>query len=286
MKILSSVINKRLPFIRPQIKFDSITKLKIKSLYRFTYFDTSNYYKDLLKNILYFSAKSQFNDPFDSQIPTRYKLCSEKELDEYLENLLIKSGIDGDDKSNKLEMAKERLKNNPQEIQITIDNYIERKVGILALTENFQNLLLWAHYANKHTGFCIELDAQLLNKIINAEFQKNQDLSFIFKIKYQDKFPVINPCRHSFEQRTQLEFLIKSKDWKYEQEWRIILLNGSRQKRELPAEVFKKIYFGLKTHPDNIIRSKELLRQYNPKIELYQAVKKKDAFSLEFNKLS
>ncbi len=280
------VFNKIFRFIKPQLDFDSVTKLNIKSLYRFTYFDTNRFYEDILKNILYFSSKSQFNDPFDSQIPTRHNLCNEKELDKYLENLLDKRGIDGDDKINKLKIAKDRLKNNPEAIQTTIDNHIESKVGILALTENFENLLLWAHYANKHTGFCIELDAQLLNKLIIGEFQNNRELAFIFKVKYQNKFPIINPCKHSFEQRTQLQFLIKSKDWRYEQEWRILLLNGSRQNRELPPEVFRKIYFGLKTDSNDIEISKELLGQYNSKIELYQAVKKKDTFSLEFKKIT
>lgn len=286
MKTIIPIVKRVFTFKIHQLDFDSVTKLNIKSLFRFTHFDPYGFYEDILKNTLYFSAKSQLNDPFDSRIPTKYSLCNEKELDMYLENLLVKKGIDGDDKDNKLKIAKERLKNNPQEIQSNIENHIERKVGILALTEDCKNLLLWAHYTNKHTGFCIELDAQLLNKIIIAEFQKNRELAFIFKVKYQNKFPIINPCKHSFEQRTQLQFLIKSKAWKYEQEWRIILLNGSKQKRVLPPEVFKRIYFGLKTHRDNIQKSKELLRQYNPKIELYQAIKKKDAFGLEFNKLS
>lgn len=283
MRIFSS---KLFPFIQPKLEFDSVTKLNVKSLYRFTHFDANRFYEDVLKNILYFSAKSQFNDPFDSQIPTKYNLCSEKELDKYLENLLNIKGIDGDEKIKKLRIAKERLKNNPEEIQTTIDNHIERKVGILALTENINNLLLWAHYANKHTGFCIELDAQMLNRIIIAEFQKNNELAFIFKVKYKNRFPIINPCKHSFEQRTQLQFLVKSKDWKYEKEWRIILLNGSRQKIELPPDVFKKIYFGLNTDSNDIERSKVILGQYNPNIGLYRAVKKKDSFSLEFNKIS
>ncbi len=286
MKIVTSLLKKTFPFFKSQLEFDSVTKLNIKSLYHFTYFDDNKYYECLLKGSLYFSAKSQFNDPFDSEIPTKHSLCSEKELDKYLENLLIKKGIDGGDKSNKLQIAKERLKTNPQEIQNFIDNYIETKVGILSLTENYENLLLWAHYAKKHTGFCIEIDAQLLNKVIIAEFIKNKEQAFIFKVKYQNKFPIINPCKHSFEQRTQLQFLIKSKDWKYEQEWRIILLNGSKQYRELPSNVIKNIYFGLKTCNDNIQKSKEMLRKYNPYIGLYKAIKKKGAFGLEFQKIN
>lgn len=282
---MKQFIIKFLPFIKQQLDFDSVTRLNLKSLYRFTYFDNDNFYEDLLNNILYFSSKNQFNDPFDSQIPTKYKLCSEKELDKYLENLLVKRGLDGDN-SEKIQIAKERLKKNPQEIQNTIGDLIEKRIGILSLTENYKNLLLWAHYANKHTGFCIEIDAQLLNKIILAEFIKNKELAFIFKVKYQNKFPIINPCKQSFEQRTKLQFLIKSKDWEYEQEWRILLLNGSRQKVELPKGVIKNIYFGLRSSDENINRSKKILKISNPGIGIFKAQKEEDKFGLSFNKLS
>lgn len=281
---MKHLISKFLPFIKPQLDFDSVTKLNLKSLYRFTYFDDNNFYEDLLKNILYFSSKNQFNDPFDSQIPTKYKLCSGKELDQYLDNLLIKRGFDGDN-SNKINIAKEKLKKNPQEIQNTIDNLIEKRVGILALTENYKNLLLWAHYSNKHTGFCVEIDAQLLNKIIKAEFIKNRELAFIFKVKYQNKFPIINPCKQSFEQRTKLQFLIKSEDWKYEKEWRILLLNGSRQKVELPKSVIKNIYFGLRSSDENINKSKKILKISNPEIGIFKAQKEEDKFSLSFKEI-
>ncbi|MFZ2864383.1 MAG: DUF2971 domain-containing protein [Ignavibacteriaceae bacterium] len=281
---MKHLISKFLPFIKPQLDFDSVTKLNLKSLYRFTYFDDNNFYEDLLKNILYFSSKNQFNDPFDSQIPTKYKLCSGKELDQYLDNLLIKRGFDGDN-SNKINIAKEKLKKNPQEIQNTIDNLIEKRVGILALTENYKNLLLWAHYSNKHTGFCVEIDAQLLNKIIKAEFIKNRELAFIFKVKYQNKFPIINPCKQSFEQRTKLQFLIKSEDWKYEKEWRILLLNGSRQKVELPKNVIKNIYFGLRSSDENINKSKKILKISNPEIGIFKAQKEEDKFSLSFKEI-
>jgi len=282
---LKSRINNLLSFIKPDLDFDSVSKSGLKSLYRFTYFDKDLFYEDILKNILFFPSNSQLNDPFDSQIPTRYDLGNEKALNEYLKNIVTKNVSESVKIDYLLNAAKQELKNNPLKFQNNIDNLVERKVGILALTENHKNLLLWSHYAHKHTGFCVELDAQSLNNIIINEFKVNRELAFIFKVKYQNKFPIINPFKHTTNERLQLQFLIKSKDWKYEQEWRIILMNGSRQKREIPPEVIRNIYFGLNAHPDNIQKSRAILKKFNPKIGLNKAIKKKDTFGLEFIKL-
>jgi Protein of unknown function (DUF2971) len=272
-------------YIKPDLDFDSVSKTGLKSLYRFTYFDNDKYYEDILKNILFFPSKSQLNDPFDSQIPTRYDLGNEKALNEYLKTIVTKNVSDSAEIDFLLNTAKQELKNNPLKFQNNIDNLVERKVGILALTENHNNLLLWSHYAHKHTGFCVELDAQYLNNIIINEFKVNRELAFIFKVKYQNKFPIINPFKHTTNEKLQLQFLIKSKDWKYEQEWRIILMNGSQQKREIPPEIIRNIYFGLNAKSENVQKSKAILNKFNPNIGLYKAIKKKNAFGLEFIKL-
>lgn len=283
---MRSSINKYIPFLNHDLNFDSVISFGIKSLYRFTCFDPDNFYQDLLNNILFFPSMSQLNDPFDAQIPIKYELCSKKELDNYITELLKSRGVEDPDQTSKLIEAKNKIKNYPSLIQEAIENETEKRVGILSLSSSRDNLLLWAHYAAKHSGFCVELDAQLLHKIIVIEFLKNKEMAFLFQVKYQKRFPIINPCKNTFSQRVLLQLLTKSKDWKYEREWRILILNGSKQKISIPANVIKNIYFGLKTSDKNIRTSKKILKSSNPYIGLYQAVKKKDVFGLGFERLN
>lgn len=285
IKDITHFFSKNNPFKNSKLDFSSVSKTGIKSLYRFTYFDNERYYEDLLKNILFFPSRSQLNDPFDAQIPTRYDLCNEKELDKHLEELLKKKGENPNNFNQMKAKAKERLEQDSPSYENMDDEFIEKTVGILSLTEDINSLLLWAHYTSKHTGFCVELNAQILNTIIDSEFNINKDLAFIFKVKYRKRFPIINPCRHSIEQRMQLQFLTKSEDWKYEKEWRILLLNGSKQKRELPVGVINNIYFGLNTRAEDIRHCKELLQQYNSNIGFFKAHKKNNTFGLEFKEL-
>jgi hypothetical protein len=74
-----------------------------------------------------------------------------------------------------------------------------------------KNLLLWSHYADSHKGVCVEFDATKLP--ISA-----------FKVHYDNKYPeAIYP--NPPDQRAFFPALRKSKEWKYEDEFRTIFLD-------------------------------------------------------------
>lgn len=284
MSILSSMSKFNL-FKSNNLKFESVTDLRIESLYRYYSFDQDSNYVDILNNILYFPSRNLLNDPFDSSAPSRYDLCSEKQLFRYLSELLDSRVNHIVNKEEEIKKALNRLKKDPDSIQKTIDEDLERRVGILSFSTQLDNLLLWAHYANKHTGFCVEFDAGHLQGITIHEFMKNRELAFLFKVKYQKKFPKIVPCKRNEEERMKLQFLVKSKEWKYEKEWRIILLNGSQVKVEIPKSILKNIYFGMNANEKNIRISRKILKDSNPEIGIYKAIKKKYTFGLEFERI-
>ena len=74
---------------------------------------------------------------------------------------------------------------------------------------------MWCHYANKHTGFCVEYDCEggfeldcMLYPIIYKE--ERYDASEIYYINDEDRKNVhVNPI------------LFKSPEWEYEKEWRL-----------------------------------------------------------------
>ena len=59
------------------------------------------------------------------------------------------------------------------------------KVGIFSLSQNYQDELLWAHYAYSHQGFCIEYDSERL-------MSSNVGDWYSFSIEYMDKPPELN----------------------------------------------------------------------------------------------
>src|SRR5690554_7638006 len=60
------------------------------------------------------------------------------------------------------------------------------KVGIYSLSKTFDDELLWAHYANSHTGFCIEYNLEVL---INT--YKHDNL-YHFPVTYKKNPPSVD----------------------------------------------------------------------------------------------
>ena len=89
---------------------------------------------------------------------------------------------------------------------------------------------MWGHYADKHTGFCIEYDVSLLPKEMQlllpvVYVERPYDASKILDMRdIDDKFACICPS------------LFKSIDWKYENEWRIFIpTKGNYETLVVPA---------------------------------------------------
>ena len=95
---------------------------------------------------------------------------------------------------------------------------VYNRVGILSLSETWDNLLMWAHYAEEHTGFVLMLDG-------SNDFFKGDNLSpSIAKgfakpesVQYSTERPPT-----AIEDPPREILLIKGSDWKYEKEWRYL----------------------------------------------------------------
>lgn len=265
--------------------FTSIKESGLKYLYKYTRFDSNSYYVNLFENILYFPNITQINDPFDSQIPIKYDLLNDEQLEEYVK----KSYPTYDPKNLKhqiiIQDAISKIKHNPNLIESRLLDFTRNRTGIFSLAERKDNLLLWSHYASNHSGLCFEFDAVKLNELlINVFFWENVK-AFIFKVIYQDDFPIIHPINDSVEERLQKQFLMKSKAWEYEQEWRILVLDGIRV-NEIPSGVIKNVYLGLNVSEQNVKIAKALIKEFNSTVCLFKAKKAKDKFGLEFDQLN
>ncbi|MFM5248397.1 DUF2971 domain-containing protein [Aeromonas hydrophila] len=118
---------------------------------------------------------------------------------------------------------------------------------ICALSESIDNFLLWSHYAAGHKGIAIEIEIS----------ETHQDLA---KITYSPFSPLFTEVSESnLEQRHLFE--VKSKEWMYEEEFRIIC---KEEYFKLPNPI-RKIYIGPKVPLDRV----EVLKSILPKqIEL------------------
>jgi len=99
-------------------------------------------------------------------------------------------------------------KNDPNE-----DYYIsgDDKTLISCFSSRYDSILMWSHYAENHRGICIGYDV-------------NKYIDLIYPVSYQEDYS--NNCSKNVNDvgySADCAKLIKSKEWSYEQEWRIIL---------------------------------------------------------------
>lgn len=130
------------------------------------------------------------------------------------------------------------------QVKIALEEVVEKKsqVGIYSLSKTYKDELLWAHYANSHSGFCIEYDLSTL-----LEIDKNDSVMYSFPVKYYGTPPQITFNDSIGKDVSAIITKIagtKSSKWSYEKEHRIILdQNGHRTYN---YKALKSVYFGIR----------------------------------------
>lgn len=210
------------------------------SIFQYRSFDDAGYKVESLKNnYVWLSKPKDFNDPYD---------CAGCfDMEKTLENLLREKQHNGD--ISKILNRHKNLSNTTQKIlessQAKLKNALQQKVKISCFSETYNNILMWSHYAQSHTGFCIEYN--ISNLELTNSFKKK-----LFPVFYTPK-PIDMSKAILSEQKEIFEKILiinKSEDWKYEREWRYITSSEDDSKFIMPVKP-KAIYLGTKISEEN-----------------------------------
>lgn len=216
----------------------------IKHLYSYKKADehTEQIFKDCK---LWASKPEKFNDPFD---------C----------NLEVTSGITEEGLLCSIEKRYGPAKKWPVKISTWVNSwfgndgiftpthraYIDQAIqsekdanqnsGVVCLSEVNDSILMWSHYAESHTGICIEFERTPESDL--------GDLAICAPIEYCATYPIIdfNEILSSPDGKTFNRMLRGKADcWAYEKEWRFILNQGGMHCK-LVGKI-SKVIFGLRT---------------------------------------
>lgn len=124
-----------------------------------------------------------------------------------------------------------------------MNRQLRRSYKICSLTERLDSLPLWAHYANNHKGFVMEYDFRSL------PFESIVGLS-LWPVRYSGVFNASElllglqtgePFNNLFG---LIAALHKSPDWKYEEEWRLVLVDSPDDPPRNFCAPLKAVYLG------------------------------------------
>lgn len=246
--------------------------------------------KDIITTLtegkFYLSDPNKFNDPFDCWIPISTELKQNQVL-EFLKNKNqsslkknIKETLKTDYKNDVKNFSKNFIKQNYiLENQLYAQKESLSRFRIYCLSKTNKNILMWSHYAQNHEGICIGIKTHKIKENNYIKFKPTkwtynsqqdkatQILYQLQKVKYSDNNEMLSGINilTTFDNEVLKCLYHKSKDWQYEEEYRIILLNNyiNNQYAYLKPEDIGEIYFGIKTPNEVITAIRKKLKDNN-----------------------
>lgn len=180
---------------------------------------------DGLKDSYFWAAtRDKLNDPFEGMYEGD-RLDFEINAINSMVKQDTKGGVDFDD-----------VKKSIEDILLFVD-----KSGIFSLSTSPFEELLWSHYANSHSGYCVKYN---LEKLIQFENKRREKI--VVKYENRPSSYTLADFLGAKDVSLVLQKLlgIKSKSWTYESEVRLIC--DPSGKHEYDYRAVEAIYFGIR----------------------------------------
>lgn len=255
-------------------------------------------YNLLLKNEFYYSLPKEFNDPFDSFYPTpNYSGNKEQWL-----NFLNKNPILLDDKNMILEFLENNNFDNGKLKELIKPKYrTNESIRFLTncFSKNYNNILMWSHYSHNHTGICLGFRILRENNKNYLEMDEvltpnhpQFNYAPIWKVNYGE-------CPEPFNglielpEATMRFLLTKASYWKYEDEFRSILIFDQYNNKRIfkfKKNILSEIIFGLRVdsnHREKIINLvTEIYIKEGINVKFIQCKQSQTKYILEFENIN
>jgi hypothetical protein len=155
--------------------------------------------------------------------------------------------------------------------------WFRKAKGLLCFCRNWDNILLWSHYAHCHTGICLGFDIP----------DTQPDGGFDLEVSYQPNLLQVQGATDVNWDFANRLLRTKYEIWSYEQELRIFVqlddppdgkgMNWFNFGSDLEL---KEVIVGCQCSPENARKVTQVCQCYGESVELSWACLKKDAFSL------
>ncbi|KQN56711.1 DUF2971 domain-containing protein [Erwinia sp. Leaf53] len=281
-----------------------------KNLYKYLSYN-ENTVQSILERKSYYSDPAVFNDPLDckpvvvvdvdletlkSVACTLIKKRSEKEIaliarklkvrGDFADNrtrILSNSEIDGFLKdveyNSKDPQVNDRNWYREERFRSSIENEIVSvfKTGVLCLSRRYDSPLMWSHYSNNHNGLCIEYDMSRApeDKARKIIYGGSRELKVSVIERWLKEGDVIEEIKN-------VCLLTKSREWAYENEWRMFDSIGLRS--SYPP--IRSIIFGMRCKGSTISAVIKLLNGSLSKIKYWKIEVEGGGFRLKRKKIN
>ncbi len=239
----------------------------------------------IINKSLWISRPQEFNDlsdceldgidtpSYDSHFYTRLKSCIEtlypSEQHNYfpLPDEILKSLRQFFDHTTENNSETPLISELTRNFSVTkVRNYLRNRTGVCCFFQGEpKHPLMWAHYANNHTGFCIEYEIEHIdNQLLEVNYTT---------VPVKPSIAELLLC----PEETLLRILTrKSLEWNYEKEFRLIHLNKlleNEKGKSIPLPPTMKPTRLIKGEKFNNEKNTELIQQLSIEVVPYKSFK-------------
>jgi len=259
--------------------------LKIPQLYHYQDFDLNSSDDhagrliDILQNNrIYCSNPASFNDPWDCKPFFDRALLDDPARARATAEALISTSVGGPELARtdaRLLRSSTFLKSVFPQFSATFADFITKRWGVYCLTPDPCSTLMWSHYGRNHKGICLEFAAH------------DNKFSHATQILYQKDYP---PFLLNDPSTTNIMLIVKSDEWTYEKEFRLICPRFS-DVRSLPLMMdgnylrigpndLTSIILGCQIDDDSVKAIEEMVSVHTPKVKVRRAVRAPNRYRL------
>jgi hypothetical protein len=228
----------------------------------------------ILHNRIFWQSPDKFNDPFDCN-PHFIFGRSEKDRRGFRKRAL--SHMKGVPRHVRLAKRRELEAVPPERSAEILSEGFKQWMAESAVTcfsRVNDSLLMWAHYANSHSGVCFEFQERL-----------PPDTFLAFEVDYVEERPEVDATSFRETEVFRQAVLTKGTQWSYEREYRMIEYREKAGYREFPSDVLKGVIFGHRISSEDRDFVMKLIEQRPHALELYEAVPNGRFFRMDIRKL-
>lgn len=256
---------------------------------------------EAFEGVVYPSSPLYFNDPYDCEFcihpdalleildrQTYIKILEEqfrlkpKEKKKILNTKNIGSTIQQILRNHGVKLQKS-LVNVLQDKLNSSMSEVKDSVRVVCLSEVYDSILMWSHYAQNHTGFCIEYDFA----------ENNMFYKRLYPVKYTtDRYAISKAdMSHSNTRWIYKTICSKSDVWSYEKEWRIVTANFEKMGLK---NLEGKYVFDLKTNIKAFYLGAKIAEKFkeeiikfgkNNNIHVYQMILSPNSYELNAQRI-
>ncbi len=256
-------------------------------IYRYKYLPyNEGALKALTEGTIKFTCPLEFNDPFDCR--PFYDTTNIDQVPRLRPGLFREAGNRmGLSPAKRIQKKGEfvaRLRNRVKEGDFAKE--LISRVGVVSLSKNALNILMWSHYADFHRGFVLEFRIPIMGS--EQDISLTNERLLPFPIKYRSERPHIEIGKELPDKIIDKLILTKSLDWEYEEEERVVDHErgpGIHQYRrdEILCSVIAGMDIKNKHHANLQSIVQELTVKSELNLALFKAQEKKDEYKLIVN---